>query len=285
MKPTAQELINELAMSSSFSGHVIVEGISDQKLLQRALPKNLATNVVPVGNCEAALNVAEEFQNHPAKSTLKLVVFVDRDYQVAIRGIDKIPNVVVTELRDIECMMFDSACFDRVIGEYVSDSKLATAKESLTSIKNLVTSAAAEVGCIRYASQREKWSISFKSLEFEKFLSKKGLALDKAKFISHLNGAQTLEAKATGKKEINYLSTQDYDRAQNMANQCAALGNSLLRARGHDLVAVLHFGLRKCWGNKASTGLTVEVLEKTFHIAYPEIFATTATFYAICNAL
>ncbi len=285
MTPTAQELINELAMSTSFRAHVVVEGISDQKLLQNTLPKNLAANVIPAGNCEAALNVAEAFQEHPAKSTLKLVVFVDRDYQVALRNIDKIPNVVVTELRDIECMMFDSECFDRVIEEYVSDSKLAALQENHISIKNFVISLAAEIGCIRYASQKEKWGISFKALDFEKFLIKKGMIVDRAKFIGHINGAQTAEESTTERKEKKRLSADDYSNALEITNNCAALQHPLLRARGHDLVAILHFGLRKCWGNKVATDLTPEILEKTFHIAYPEKFVKTTTFGIICNAL
>lgn len=285
MTPTAQEFINELAMSSSFTSHVVVEGISDQKLLQNSLPKSIAANIVCAGNSEAALQVAEAFETHAAKSILKLVIFVDRDYQVAIRGIDKIQNVIVTELRDIECMMFNSACLDRIIGEYISDNKLAATKATRLSIKEMVISAAAEIGCIRYASQKEKWPISFRSIEYEKFLAKAGLEVDKEKFIKHINGVQKSDAKTSNKNSIKYLTAKDYEKAVAIANECPQLAHPLLRARGHDLVAVLHFGLRKCWGNKVAGDLTVEVLEKSFHVAYPEIFTLTATYGAIYNAL
>lgn len=285
MTPTAQELINELAMSSSFTSHVVVEGVSDQKLLQNSLPKSIATNIVCAGNSEAALQVAEAFQTHPAKSILKLVVFIDRDYQVAIRGIEKIKNVIVTELRDIECMMFDSACFDRIVDQYISDTKIAATQASRLSIKEMVFSAAAEIGCIRYASQKEEWLISFRSIEYERFLVKPGLEVDKEKFINHINGAQKSDAKTRNKNSIKYLTLKDYDKAVEMANECPQLEHPLMRARGHDLVEVLHFGLRKCWGNKVAGDLTVEVLEKSFHVAYPEIFTSTATYGAIYNAL
>lgn len=284
MSPTPEEVINELAMSTSFSVHIVVEGTTDQRLLLQSLPKSLLANVIPAGSCEAALEVAKEYQHHPAHPKLRLVVFVDRDYQVAINNIDKLPNVVVTELRDIECMMFDSECFERVTSEFVSEQKLTKARHTLASIKKKMAEVTAEVGCVRYASQSLKWNVSFKALNYDKFVTWSDITIDKGRFIRHVNGAQTLAA-AGDRQTPKHLNVGDYDRARVLADQCPVLSSPLLRARGHDLIALLFLGLRKGWGNKAANDLTPDLLEKTFRIAFPDVFRNTPTYAAILDSL
>lgn len=283
---TACETLNELAMSRSFKTHLIVEGATDQRLLQQTLPKDLYANVIPAGNCKAALEIASEYQNHKAKDILQLTVFIDRDYLFALGKITPPTNVVVSELRDIECMMFDSVCYDRVVDEYLSTQKLEKSNLKKSDIKEKVISVAAEFGCIRFASQKLEWNISFSSLDYEKFVNIDSFSIERKNCVRHVNGGQSLQKLApTQCQTPKRLLDTDYAIALEEARKNKALTQPLLKARGHDLMELLCLGLRKRWGNKAAQELSTPILEKTFRIAYPEILKSTTTFATLVSKI
>ncbi len=283
---TAHELLNELAMSSSFKNHLIVEGETDQRLLQQALPKTTQVNVVPAGNSEAALEVAKAYGSHAAHHKIHVVVFVDRDYQVALNEVDKIPGVVVTELRDIECMMFDSICYDRIADEYMSAEKLRKIGMDRQTIKQHLINLAAEFGCLRFTSQKLKWNLSLSSINFEKFTILEKFSLDRGACINHVNGHQSCRpAGGRAAAPLKRISGNDFILALQEAKKCKAINHPLLRARGHDLMALFCLVLKKRLGNRMAQDLSVELLEKTFRIGYPEILKATRTFKRLIKAV
>jgi hypothetical protein len=279
---TACETLNELAMSRSFKTHLIVEGETDQRLLQQTLPKNLCVNVIPAGNCEAAIAIAKEYQNHKAREFLRLTIFIDRDYQIALGNIENLANIIVSELRDIECMMFDSVCYDRVLDEYFSITKLEKYRLKKNEIKDKVISVAAEFGCIRFTSQKLKWNLSFSSLDYEKFVELNKFSIDRKACINHVNGGQRLQKLGSQQCQIpKRLMDLDYSLAIEDTNTQKLLTPPLMKARGHDLMELLCLGLRKRWGNKTAQDLTPAILEKTFRISFPEVLKGTSTFKAL----
>lgn len=279
---TACETLNELAMSRSFKTHLIVEGETDQRLLQQTLPKDLCTNVIPAGNCEAAIAIAREYQTHKANGFLRLTVFIDRDYQIALGMIDSLANVIFSELRDIECMMFDSVCFDRVVEEYLSIIKLEKCGLKKADIKERVISVAAEFGCVRFASQKLHWNLSFSSLEYEKFVDLNNFNIDRKACVRHINGGQSLQKLGPQQCQTpKRLLDADYSLAIEETEKHKTLKRPLMKARGHDLMELLCLGLRKRWGNKTAQDLSLPILEKTFRIAYPDALKGTATFAAL----
>ncbi len=262
------EYVNEAAMSTSFSAHLIVEGNSDYRLVTEALKGNSKVNVIVVGTSDYVVSTILEFERLSATLKFKMLGLIDQDYRIPLRKLPTTPLLVLTELRDIECMMWQSAAYDRVVKELSSPTKLSKRGDTTGSIKKQIVDIARRIGEIRFCSQKHQWNLTFRHLDCSKFVDKKTFVFSEDSFVAHINGPQT------GKR----LSKSDLPSAHNTAVNEPHFSNDLLLCRGHDLMALLALGMARVWGSGSLRSLSADLVERMFRSSYVDMFRSTATF-------
>lgn len=278
MNQTAEEVVNELMMSTSFSAHFIVEGDSDRQLLCSLFEDDSAINVIPVDGCENVVDVMVCYES--SGQDMSVLGIIDRDYRYPLGKIPACTNIVLTDLRDIECMMFGSDALRAVLETFGSKEKIRNVG-GLTSVRTRVLAAAREIGCLRYYSEKCGRNIRFSTIELSKFVCPKTLSVDLEKMLTHI-----------GNKQEPRISIA---RAEQAAAKAAVLEakfeddayfvSDLLLCSGHDLIEVLSIALRRMLGSCKEAEVKPDLLERVFRVGYAPHFKSSRIFEAICHWL
>jgi hypothetical protein len=200
MNQSIEELITELSMTYSFKMHLVVEGDDDRKFFKSALRGKEKVNLLCVWGADNVMHVIREIDR--LKSTVRIsptLGIVDRDYRVPLGTLFQSPNLVATDARDLECMMFGSPSFEAVLSEFGSEKKVA-ARGGAASIAAAARSSASTVGRIRFHTQHLRSGTTFQKLDLSKVVDRKTLAIEPDELVKHLNARQgttgcTLPAK------------------------------------------------------------------------------------------
>jgi hypothetical protein len=251
----AEELVTEISMSHAFKKWLILEGISDQRLfLARYFPNKVKT-VVALGweNVVKIVNGCTDF------SDKKVIGLVDRDYRDLKECPLDNPNVVCTDFRDIENILFETSALEKVLAELGSLEKLPMKRDGkidLRKVKSEISSLAEKLGRFRAYCYKYDSGISFEKIDHCKFIDDRQLTLDSEKFLRHLAGNPDNAGRVN---DINWSVTQ-------AGWLPVAFSRPEYLRHGHDLMAIIAVSLRRKWASKGG-GITRENVESLFRLA------------------
>lgn len=272
---TAEEIVTEIAMSASTKPWLILEGVSDERLL---LTRNLANSpkLLVAFGWENVVSVIEKVK----EEAISDVAFglIDRDYREYLGISISNDRIVQTDYKDIEVTLFHSKAFNRILIEQGSKDKLPRLKNGETNfeqIKETICKISTQLGQFRIYCQKKELPPSFTSIDFTRFLDPKTLEITPDKLISHING-----------KSQNTVTIQDWHESQKIPLPEEIFPDHRFITNGHDLLAIFGQSLRKKWGSRNSKEVEGEKIEGYFRIGFSnEEFEQTAMFTQLNSLL
>ena len=273
MNQSIEELITELSMTYSFKMHLIVEGNDDKKFFRSLLNGIDKVNLICVWGADNVMHVIREVDK--LKLTMRIcptLGVVDRDYRIPLGILLQSPNLIASDARDLECMMFGSPSFEAVLSEFGSETKVAVLGGP-GSIAAAAIASASTVGRIRFHVHELRSGTTFQQLELSRIVDRKTLAIDPDELIKHLNArqgvsGQPLPATATDQAKHACLKAR-CDKGQ------PYFQHDLLLCRGHDLMEIMAIGFRSLFGSRSATESSRENVESLFRLNYIAHFRTT----------
>ncbi|MDE0101318.1 MAG: DUF4435 domain-containing protein [Bryobacterales bacterium] len=225
---------------SSQDGLLVVEGPSDARFWRA--PGRAACDLVIA---DGKSNVVKCIERLDAKRVEGVLGVVDDDYaslKRLIRGSENAPeseNLVTTEVRDLECLLWRSSAFETVLAEYGDPSKIAAVERTFrVDIRTRVVSLALVFGGLRCAAQVFDLDIDVSAIKIPQFLHRKTWTLD----IEGLWSAVVGEDKSI-KQSIK----------QKLLSCCTSELRSVdpwLVIRGHDVTEIMRLGLKNRFGDR-----------------------------------
>ena len=125
-------------------------------------------------------------------------------------------------------------------------------------IRDALVSASYPVGLLMYISQREGLNLSFKDLDFERFINSKTLSINVGSMVDEVI-FNSKNCRMSRKAVISRLS----DMAEGLHNPWDA-------ARGHDTVNILLIALRRNFGSFNSRNLNEGELGGALRLAFSD---------------
>ena len=266
MNISVDELITELSMTYSFRMHLLVEGDDDRKFFCAALRGIDKVNIVCCWGADSVTSAIKEIDrirvSSPFTPTLGVI---DRDYRMVLGILYHSPNLLTSDLRDIECMMIGSPAFDAVLSEFGSPKKIS-AFGGADSVARTTIDSVSQIGKLRFHSQRKGLNVSFQLLDISKILDRKSLSINPNALLTHLNARQGI----TGSR----MSDDDLAEADNACadakcgQQDSYFKHPLLLCRGHDLMELLALAFRSTLGSRSAAESCRENIESLFRLSY-----------------
>ena len=100
-----------------------------------------------------------------------LAAIVDQDFASLDMTTPRSDDIMLSDGRDIECMLFASPAFDRVVAAMADSDRLDRLQDATgASLRTLVYRSAAPVGALRHISHADGLDFKFKGIEFSKFI-------------------------------------------------------------------------------------------------------------------
>ncbi len=272
MKMSTDEVVTEIFMCYSHKINLILEGNDDYNFYMSVIENDKMVNPICAYGSERVIEIIEKIESEKSNKPLKILGIIDRDYLEPLKKLPRSNNILITDYRDLECMMIDSPAFSNIVRELGSKNKIKSIGGT-SAVKQHLLHAGKIIGELRYYSQLSGFHWSFQKLDIEKILDKKTMNVDQVKLISHLNAQQN--------NNITRLTNDVCLKAKHAASfaLCQKLSkyfsHDLLICRGHDLMSILNYALRTYCGTLNANEWTVEKLEAVFRIAYVPYFSKT----------
>jgi hypothetical protein len=257
--PTPVEIVMEITMSKDRISWLIVEGDGDERLF-RSRPFPTPIKIAPASGWEGVIYVL----TNVVQAQVTVVGLIDRDYRDHCACQPSFANLVLSDLRDIEVMLFWSPALQRVIAEKGSPGKLprqADGSVDLDLIRRTISATCFGLGKLRILCNMQTKPILFCGMTHAKFINDFTLTLDEETLIQHLNG------RSKGKA---YLSLSDWRAAQQLTWTDSSFNAPEYVCHGHDLMSTLAIALRRLWGTHGGT-MDGDDITPLFRIAYTDL--------------
>lgn len=259
MKPKAYAIANEIRMKrSQFSGaFIICEGATYSRLLRRFVDQATCQLVVAHDKAIAldAIRILDE------GGVLGCVAVVDADFDRQNNVLYGSQNVIATPVHDFDVMLFLSPALDKLLDEYGSTGKCdALEKLHQRPIRDVILSAAVEIGALRIVSERRGLSLDFDSLRFGDFLDCPTLTVNRTELITAIRNSS----------RRHDLGASDIQKWCDGVRACSYPTHDM--SNGHDVTKILATGLRKAIGNLNQSVATQEWVETQLRIAYESLW-------------
>jgi hypothetical protein len=273
MNQSIEELITELSMTYSFKMHLIVEGDDDRKFFKSSLRGIDKVNLICVWGADNVMHVIREIDKlRPAARISPTLGIVDRDYRIPLGNLLQSPNLIASDARDLECMMFGSPSFEAVLSEFGSEKKVA-ALGGLKPIAAAAISAASTVGRIRFHVCHTRSGTSFQQLELSRVVDRKTLTIEPDELVRHLNARQGVSGSPLPATAVAQAA-DSCTKARCEKGQ-PYFQHDLLLCRGHDLMEILAIGFRSLFGSRSAAESSRENIETLFRLSYIAHFRST----------
>lgn len=257
MEKTADEVANEAIMTRQVSWALImlVEGLNDEKLFRKFLADPETEIICSWGkeNVLGAVDILDDLE------VIGFLAIVDADFWHVDDHPPHHENVLVTDEHDLEMMMIRSESFAHFIAEVGSSTKLRLFLDAhgATDIREVLLECALPLGCLRRHSHSLGIGLCFNGLKFSTFVARETLAIDLEKMI---------ESVLSLTRDSSLDLTEEVRRIRGLVANISADPYQL--CCGHDLIAILSVGLRKCIGSKSKEAATPEALESALRLSY-----------------
>lgn len=277
MNLSVDELITELSMTYSYQMHLLVEGDDDRKFFTAALRGVDKVNIVCCWGADTVSSTIQEIDRLKRTSPfLPTLGIIDRDYRIVLGVLYTSPNLLTSDLRDLECMMIDSPAFGAVLSEFGSSKKIEAFGGTAAAVKAAMISSASHIGKLRFYSQRKGLHVSFQLLEIGKILNRKTLSIDPKDLLTHLNARQGVNGSRLS--DVDFV---DADRDCKDARFATYFKHPLQLCRGHDLMEVLAVAFRSTLGSRSAAESCRENVESLFRLSYVAHFRNSQLATAI----
>lgn len=276
MNMTIEEVVTEMTMSYSHKMHLLLEGDSDVRLLSSMLGDEKSVNFVCVYGGDRVIEAVDKVERDvKLAQSLKVLGIIDRDYRVPLNRLPSSSNILITDHRDIECMMLDSPTFSHVLRDLGSIEKIRVSG-GIRVVKQHILNAGKTLGELRYFSQYSKSHWNFKKLDVTKFIDKRTMVVDCEKLVAHVRGLQTSTYKSISADTLSHAKVAS-DTAKCVKNT-KYFAHDFLICRGHDVMAVLGYALRSYCGSISTIESSIERLETLFRVGFLPYSYHTALF-------
>ena len=254
MRQTVYSIVNRARMMrTQYTGTILlVEGSTDARVYGRLVSKT-ECRLIPATGKNKAISALKLLENGGFDGVLTIV---DADFQ-RLDGIEpNSSNLLLTDSHDLETMILYSDALDNVLSEFGSAREIANLGRP---IRDVLLDGSLPIGHLRWLSspEKDKLSLKFKELSFDKFVDEKTLRVSIDDLIRELkanSGDSTLDENAT-KLKIIALDGEGNDPWQ----VCS----------GHDLVQILSIGLINVFGNpKRGNTATPDQIDVALRLAY-----------------
>lgn len=273
MNQSIDELITELSMTYSFKMHLILEGDDDRKFFRASLKGVDKVNVLCVWGADIVMHIIQEIDKiRPTTRISPTLGIVDRDYRIPLGTLLQSPNLIASDARDFECMMFASPSFDAVLAEFGSGKKI-DAFGGCTSIAAAAIASAKTVGKIRYHTNKLRSATTFQQLDLPKIVNSKTLVINPEELINHLNARQGVNGFPLSNNAIENANEACTRAICNIGQPY--FKHDLLLCRGHDLMEILAIGFRSLIGTRTARESSRENVEALFRLNYVAYFKST----------
>ena len=252
---TADAIANAVRMKRShFAGaFLIVEGATDAVIYSRIVDYD--TCRIEIAHDRDRVLRAIAILNEGG--TLGVLGIVDADFDRVTGQSPDIPNVLLTDLHDVECMMLNSPAFDRVLEEFTAGGRVDTfSRQETPLIAHRLAENVAPLGCLRLISLVDELNLKFEGLSFHAFVNRRRLHVDIARMIRQV---------------LNNSQRHDLDRMllrRNIEEEMARNHDCWQISCGHDIVELLSVAVRKVFSGKSSGDVSAERLEQALRLAY-----------------
>lgn len=259
---TADEMVTEITLSSHRGFWLIVEGSSDEKFFRTYDLKN-HPRILAANGWENVITVVKKALVEEITDLICGVI--DKDYRKALAPHTRpptcvcVPNIVETDHRDLEIMMFYSDAFRKVIVEFGSPGKLPTDKKGAYDINEMhksICKSAEMLARLRFYCESHKLGISFSGLDFSKFCSDTTLDISTTQLVNYLSA-----------RNNKPLSISDWQKSQSLPLPVQIQDKRLL-LHGHDVMNLISLSLKSKWGSKNRNERKRELIESSFRIGY-----------------
>lgn len=248
---------------------ILTEGSSDRRLLEHCFGKRV--DIVPTAG-KQYLTEALIILRVTRRQSRWFIGLVDADFDRIVGPVNSDPDLVVTELHDLECEYIRSRALSKVLRELASPARVATRYGLATTtidweyvadkVRAELHAAGAVFGAVRLANARGAWGIDFQQLKIESALDSRSITPDLTKII---------ELTCIQNARLN-LNRKTLRRASE--NELRAGHDPWQLCRGHDLVALFALGLRRLWSSDAPHD---SLIVKTLRLAFESAFWTVTS--------
>jgi hypothetical protein len=242
-------------MRPVYSGTIVlVEGDTDARVYRRLVDETHC-RVIPGYGKSNVLNALEMLEKTDFKGILAIA---DSDFWKLNNTKPDSDNLLLTDTHDLETMIISSRALDAVLIEFGSERKI---KRTGKRIVDMLLKVALPIGYIRWisSSKQENLSLRFKNLSFDTVIEVQGITMktDIGKLISRVK-KQSRNATLDEQKMKEILQELIRSNRYDPWHVC----------RGHDMVHILTFGLRRVFGNRHARSISYEQVDSILRIAY-----------------
>lgn len=251
---TASDISNEISMMrSAYKGtFLIVEGPTDSRLYSKFIDPEKVRIMVAHSKNNVVQSVSE---SRNRRKDDRVIGFVDRDMDPML-GKKRSPPLFSTDKRDMESTILASPAMDDILAEYGERTKIDAFEERYGKLSDVLADSSSPVGMLMYISYKRGLNLSFKDLDFSRFIDSHTLRIDIGRMVSEV---------------YNISMPQSYPRstiAELVRGSMSDLPDKWLIARGHDAVSVLRIALRSIVGSYNARNITDGELGGALRLAY-----------------
>lgn len=262
---TAEDICNELSMERTVydGAFLIVEGITDSRLFGKFID-DVGTRIRIAHSKDNVRGIVREMSGRRGDD--KVLGITDPDLDL-LRGRRAKPPLFHTDCRDMEMMALRSNALNDVISEYGEKEKVERFEETVGPILDTIVSSSYPIGLLMSISHDHGLNLSFKNLDFHRFINQRTLGLDVVQMVSEvLDNSRNIRVS---RKELVRVLSQEAER----------LDDIWKAARGHDTISILLIGLRKTFGGFNAQDLQEGELGGALRLAFSDAdFRETALY-------
>ena len=244
-----------------------VEGPSDERFYHKFLEPNQCQIII----CHGRANVSDACQILEVANFDGAIGIIDADFDRLEGKNTGRSNVFQTDMHDAENFMLSTVAFDKLIHEMATPDKLEAWQSNYTAdVRGHLLQQAAHVCALLWHSLRSELKLCFDELEAKEYVDERSLTVDVPKLLNHVKN----------KSQRHDLPDDQLTAGiQDRLKECSDLWQLV---RGHDVIDILSFALRRTLASWKALDVTPERLEQGLRLAYSEdAFSQTQLFCLI----
>lgn len=188
---------------------IYVEGNTDFDYFYNFFDKSKCSIV----GCKGKNSVIQVIKKANARFSKGIVGILDKDYDQLLGHLLSVPNLFYTDEHDMECMIFKTDIFDRLINKYTDSQKCLELNIPEDKIKTEIISNAKQIGSIRRFNELNDLRIDFKKFNFEDCFDDE-LIFDISKIIETILRAYKFQDPIEIEEQLNKEKNTDYETWQ-----------------------------------------------------------------------
>ena len=262
---TSDDICNQISMERTvFDGtFLLVEGVTDERLFEKFVDKE-HVQIIEAHSKDNVRHAVKDMKS--SRKDERVIGIIDADLD-RLLGRKVKPPLFHTDCRDMEMMVIRSNALDDVLDEYCEREPLMKFTESVGPVREALLSASYPIGLLMFISQTEGLNLSFKDLEFERFVNSRTLSLNVESMVDAVI-FNSKNCRMGMKALLSRLSRE----AENLDDEWDA-------ARGHDTVDILLLALKRNFGSFNSRNLNEGELGGALRLAFSDAcFRSTELF-------